>query len=158
MSHDIVALAHGAPDVQATVSELAAAGERVQPVAAGSAVHLCGEDGRPLVSVEAPQFIQVPGEVERLVGPETAEQAGTPTWWVEARASSAIAGATELARRFAEQIVQNYGGVLWAPAASELTEHAVPGEEPVPAADDPGGAAPPGDPVDERPGEEGARP
>lgn len=134
MSHDVVALVHGAPDVQATVSQLIAEGERVRLVPAESAVHLCGEDGRPMVSVEAPQFIQVPGEVERLVGPETAAQAGTPVWWVEARAASAIAGSADVARRFAEQVVQNCGGVLWAPAVAEPVRHTVPGEEPVPGA------------------------
>lgn len=142
MSHDVVALVHGAPDVQATVSQMIAEGERIRLVPAESAVHLCGEDGRPMVSVEAPQFIQVPGEVERLVGPETAEQAGTPVWWVEARAASAIMGAADVARRFAEQVVQNCGGVLWAPAVSEPVRHTVPGEEPVP--DDPAAGSEPG--------------
>ncbi|HEY3685676.1 MAG TPA: hypothetical protein VGL93_21775 [Streptosporangiaceae bacterium] len=132
MSHDVVALVRGAPDVQATVSQMIAAGERVHLVPAESNVHLCDDDGRPLVSVEAPQFIQVSGEVERLVGPETAEQAGTPVWWVEARAASAVVGAADVARRFAEQVVQDCGGVLWAPTVSEPVRHAVPGEEPVP--------------------------
>lgn len=137
MSHDVVALVHGAPDVQATVSQMIAEGERVRLVPAEPAVHLCGEDGRPMVSVEAPQFIQVPGEVERLVGPETAAQAGAPVWWVEARAASAIVGAADVARRFAEQVVRNCGGVLWAPTVSEPIRHAVPGEEPVPGAPEP---------------------
>lgn len=119
MSYDVVALVHGAPDVQAVVSQMIAGGERVRLVPADPAVHLCGEDDRPMVSVEAPQFIQVPGEVERLLGPEMAERAGTPVWWVEVRAASAIDGASEVARRFAEQIVQSSGGVLWAPAATE---------------------------------------
>lgn len=132
MSHDVVALVHGAPDVQAAVSQMIAAGERVHLVPADETVHLCGEDGRPMVSVEAPQFIQVPGEVERLVGPETAAQAGTPVWWVEARAASAIVGAADVARRFAEQVVQDCGGVLWAPTVSEPVRHTVPGEEPIP--------------------------
>ena len=132
MSHDVVALVHGAPDVQATVSQMIAEGERVRLVPGESAVHLCGEDGRPMVSVEEPQFIQVAGEVERLVGPETAAQAGAPVWWVEARAASAVVGAADVARRFAEQVVQDCGGVLWAPAISEPVRHTVPGEEPVP--------------------------
>lgn len=119
MSYDVVALVHGAPDVQAVVSQMIAGGERVRLVPADPAVHLCGEDDRPMVSVEEPQFIQVPGEVERLVGPELAERAGTPVWWVEVRAASAIDGASGVAHRFAEQIVQTSGGVLWEPAEPE---------------------------------------
>jgi len=150
MSHDVVALVHGAPDVQATVSQMIAEGERVRLVPAESAVHLCGEDGRPMVSVEAPQFIEVPGEVERLVGPETAAQAGTPVWWVEARAASAIVGAADVARRFAEQVVQNCGGVLWAPTVGEPARHTPPGEEPVPfEPEPPAGEAEPDPPADE---------
>lgn len=122
MSYDVVALVHGAPDVQAVVSQMIAGGEPVRLVPADPAVHLCGEDDRPMVSVEEPQYIQVPGEVERLVGPEMAAQAGTPVWWVEVRAASAIDGASDVARRFAEQIVRSSGGVLWAPAAEPVRD------------------------------------
>lgn len=139
MSYDVVALVHGAPDVQAVVSQMIAGGERVRLVPADPAVHLCGEDDRPMVSVEEPQYIQVPGEVERLVGPEMAAQAGTPVWWVEIRAASAIDGSSDVARRFAEQIVQASGGVLWDPAPER------PGARPADPGFEPEPGPPPGD-------------
>ena len=149
MSYDVVALVHGAPDVQSVVSQMIAGGERVRLVPADPAVHLCGEDDRPMVSVEEPQYIQVPGEIERLVGPETAAQAGTPVWWVEVRAASAVEGASEVARRFAEQIVETSGGVLWAPAAADAAPGVVPGEEPVDTPEPPDARSAGLDPEDE---------
>ena len=54
----------------------------------GAVLRLCAPDGRPLVSVEAPLLVQVPGEAERLLG----RNVPVPFWWTEARASGAVPG------------------------------------------------------------------
>ncbi|MBU5944305.1 hypothetical protein ACPC37_19380 [Streptomyces griseoincarnatus] len=69
-------------------AHLGAAGQPVRggPEAAvtaearGAVLRLCAPDGRPLVSVEAPLLVQVPGEAERLLG----RNMPVPFWWTEA--------------------------------------------------------------------------
>ena len=70
MSHDVVALCARQPDAGTTLAALQACGPelRVAAVERGSLVQLCAEDGRPLVTVEGARLVQVPGEVQRLLG------------------------------------------------------------------------------------------
>jgi hypothetical protein len=121
MSRDVVALVPVMPDVRDIVAGMLAAGPElgVRPVERGPVVQLCDQDGRPLVSIELPVLVRVPGEVERLLGPGLGEGDGAvqvPVWWVEARAPSARAGAEALARRFAETVAERLGGLVWPPA------------------------------------------
>ena len=70
MTYDLVALVDGRPSSADVLAGLAAAGEElgVRAVSGGAVVQLCGEDNLPLVSIELPLLIQVPGEVERMLG------------------------------------------------------------------------------------------
>jgi hypothetical protein len=118
VTRDVVALLPAAPEVADVVAALRAAGERfgVRQAAAGSVLQLCDDQGLPLVSIEVPVLVQVPGEVERLLGAEIAGRLPPPPlWWVEARAPSARDGAERLGRRFAEALAARCGGVVWSP-------------------------------------------
>lgn len=114
MTSDVVALLTGMPDPKAIVAGMAAAGADlgVRRVANGAVLQLCDSEGRPLVSIEVPLLVQVPGEVERLLGPETAGRVTTPVWWLEARARD---GRGDLARAVADELVRRLGGVVWPP-------------------------------------------
>ncbi|WP_267596002.1 hypothetical protein [Carbonactinospora thermoautotrophica] len=118
MTYDVVALLPSLPDVRDTLEAVIAVGGRdFRFASAGNDAVLClyDRDGWPVLAVENPFLVQVPGEVERLLGPEVAADAPTPTWWVEIRAPSARIGAPELARAFAAALVERVGGVVWQP-------------------------------------------
>ena len=119
MTRDAVALLAAAPDVRDVAAALLAAGERfgVRPAAAGAVVQLCDTQGRPLVSIEVPVLVRVPGEVERLLGEGLAGVPAPPLWWGETRAPSGREGAERLARRFAETLAARCQGVVWPPEA-----------------------------------------
>jgi hypothetical protein len=118
VTRDIVALLAVAPDVHDVAAALLAAGERfhIRSAAAGAVVQLCDDRGRPLVSIEVPVLVRVPGEVERLLGDRVAGMP-PPLWWVETRAPSGREGAERLARRFAETLAGRCRGVVWPPEA-----------------------------------------
>jgi hypothetical protein len=118
VTRDVVALLPAAPEVGDVAAALRAAGERfgVRQAAQGSVMQLCDEQGRPLVSIEVPVLVQVPGEVERLLGAEVAARLPPPPlWWVETRVPSAREGAERLGRRFAEALAARCGGAVWPP-------------------------------------------
>jgi hypothetical protein len=110
VTHDVIALCERQPDTGTTLAALQACGPdlRVAAVERGSLVQLCAEDGRPLVTVEGARLVQVPGEVQRLLGVADAPH---PAWWVEARAVDP--GAAAIARRFAAALLSETGGVSW---------------------------------------------
>ncbi|SBW22828.1 hypothetical protein [Protofrankia symbiont of Coriaria ruscifolia] len=114
MTVDVIALCRARPDIEASVTALVAASPhlRVVPVSHGAVMQLADDDGRPLVSIESPVLVQVPGEAQRLLGPEVS-MVDAPLWWVEARATSAREGTEDIARRFAHQLVCLLGGVVW---------------------------------------------
>jgi hypothetical protein len=118
MTRDVVALLATAPDVHDVAAALLAAGERfrIRSAADGAVVQLCDDQGRPLVSIEVPVLVRVPGEVERLLG-RVAGAPAAPLWWVEARAPSGREGAERLGRRFAEALAARCHGVVWPPEA-----------------------------------------
>lgn len=123
MTYDLVALVDGRPSSEDVLAGLAAAGEDlgVRAVSGGAVVQLCDEADQPLVSIELPLLVQVPGEVERMLGPAVGT-VDTPAWWVEIRAA-AREGARELAEKYADTLVGRLGGKVWtsagvAPAAS----------------------------------------
>jgi hypothetical protein len=113
MTYDLVALVDGRPSSDDVLAGLAAAGEElgVRAVSGGAVVQLCGDDNLPLVSVELPLLIQVPGEVERMLG-ATVGTVETPAWWVEIRAT-ARDGAREVAERYASTLINRLGGKVW---------------------------------------------
>jgi hypothetical protein len=139
MTYDLVALVDGRPSSDDVLAALAAAGAElgVRAVSGGAVIQLCDDDGNPLVSVEIPILIQVPGEVERMLGPSigTVE---TPAWWVELRAT-AREGARELAEKYASTLVGRLGGKVWS-AEAVTTADAPPDDAPD---DAPGGSSQP---------------
>jgi hypothetical protein len=113
MTYDLVALVDGRPSSDDILAGLSAAGEElgVRAVSSGAVVQLCDEDNLPLVSVELPLLIQVPGEVERMLGAAVGT-VETPAWWVEIRAT-ARDGAREVAERYANTLINRLGGKVW---------------------------------------------
>ncbi|MGB8945900.1 MAG: DUF6177 family protein [Streptomyces sp.] len=119
MTKDVIALTPKMPDINTLLAGLFAGGPDlgVNSLAEGAVVQLCAPNGRPLVSVEAPQFIQVPGEAQRLLGAEVITPDG-PYWWTEARASTAVEESERLAGSFAGRLTAVLGGTVWPPEAA----------------------------------------
>ncbi|GLY83953.1 hypothetical protein [Actinoallomurus iriomotensis] len=114
MTSDIIALVRNEPDIPTVVEGMIAFGEALRMVEAGpGARHLYDPEGRLLVSIEAPELVRVPGEVERLLGTQPADGVRLPAWWVEVRAAAGMPEARRIARRFAQDIVHWQGGMVW---------------------------------------------
>ncbi|MEC4016762.1 DUF6177 family protein [Streptomyces sp. H27-D2] len=120
MTKDVIALTPKMPDTWALLAGLYAGGPDLDVTTAhdGAVIQLCAPGGRPLVSVEAPLLVQVPGEAERLLGVREAEG---PYWWTEARASTAVPEAERLAGSVAGRLTALLGGTTW-PAAAGTTD------------------------------------
>lgn len=114
MTKDVIALTPKMPDVWALMASLYAGGSDLDLSAAadGAVVQLHGPGGRPLVSVESPVLVRVPGEAERLLGVHDME---TPFWWTEARASTAVPEAEKLAGVVCGRLNALLGGSTWPP-------------------------------------------
>lgn len=117
MTYDVVALVRRAPDVRALVDSMVDAGPDLKVVGAGegAVIRLCDDSGRALLSIEAAQEVEVPDEVERLLGPHTAAARPDPCWWVEARAAGSGPDPAGLAHRFADSLAARLGGTVWPP-------------------------------------------
>ncbi|MEV5198879.1 DUF6177 family protein [Streptomyces sp. NPDC053720] len=113
MTQDVIALTPQMPDTRTLLAGLLAGGPdlRVNRAGDGSVAQLCTAAGQALVSVEAPRYVQVPGEAARLLGPDV--DAESPVWWTEARATSAVEGAARLAGSVAGRLVAVHGGDIW---------------------------------------------
>jgi hypothetical protein len=120
MTYDVVALLDRQPTEEHLLAGLAGAGEDwgVRAVSGGAVIQLCDDEGAPVISIDTPSHVQVPGEPARLLGPELAD-VPCPVWWVEVRAT-AREGASELAWRYADTLVQRLGGRIWAPPPPPL--------------------------------------
>ncbi|TCC07648.1 hypothetical protein [Kribbella soli] len=116
MTYDLVALVDEPPSTEDLLAGLAAAGEElgVRAVSEGAVIQLCDDEDQPLVSIELPLLIQVPGEVERMLGTAVGSVT-TPAWWVEIRAT-ARDGAREFAERYATTLINRLGGQVWTSA------------------------------------------
>lgn len=116
MTRDVIALTPKMPNVWALMASLYAGGADLDLSAAadGAVVQLHGPGGRPLVSVESPVLVQVPGEAERLLGQRTE----APFWWTEARASTAVPEAERLAGVVCGRLTALLGGSTWPPEAA----------------------------------------
>ncbi|MFI0780610.1 DUF6177 family protein [Streptomyces sp. NPDC021212] len=112
MTKDVIALTRQMPEPGAVLAGLLSGGpdKLVDTTGEGAVVQLCDERGRPLVSVEAPLLVQVPGEAERLLG---ATEPPVPFWWTEARAATGVAEAERLAGTFAARLASLSGGSAW---------------------------------------------
>ncbi|TDD58551.1 hypothetical protein E1263_18730 [Kribbella antibiotica] len=124
MTYDLVALVDGRPSSEDVLAGLSAAGNDlgVRAVSGGAVVQLCNADDLPLVSIELPLLIQVPGEVERMLG-TTVGVVDTPAWWVEIRATSQD-GARELAEQYANTLIKRLGGKVWTSDGIRTPENA----------------------------------
>ncbi|WP_406428832.1 DUF6177 family protein [Streptomyces sp. NBC_01589] len=117
MTKDVIALTRRMPDPLAVLAGLLSGGpdKLVETVGEDAVVRLCDEQGRPLVSVEAPLLVQVAGEAERLLG---ATAPAVPFWWTEARATTGVEEAERLAGTFAARLITLAGGSAWPPEAA----------------------------------------
>ncbi|MGW1690375.1 DUF6177 family protein [Streptomyces sp. NPDC002399] len=113
MTQDVIALTPQMPDTKTLLAGLHAGGPDllVNRAGGGSVVQLCTAAGQALVSVEAPRYLQVPGEVDRLLG--SAVHAESPVWWTEARATTAVEEAGRLAGSVAGRLTAVHGGTVW---------------------------------------------
>ncbi|MFJ3517548.1 DUF6177 family protein [Streptomyces sp. NPDC090131] len=119
MTKDVIALTERMPDAMSVLAGLLAGGPdlRVESAGEGAVVQLCDADGRPLVSIEVPLMLQVPGEAARLLGPGAELSGDGPAWWVEARAAAGVPQAEQLAGAFAARLTMLLGGQVWPPDA-----------------------------------------
>ncbi|WP_208835552.1 DUF6177 family protein [Streptomyces alboniger] len=119
MTKDLITLTPDMPSVDTILAGLFAGGPDlgVSTVAQGPVVQLHAPDGHPLVSIEAPQLVHVPGEAERLLGSQVPLLQG-PFWWTEARATTAVPEAARLAGSFAGRVAAALGGTVWPPDAA----------------------------------------
>jgi hypothetical protein len=117
MTKDVIALTKKMPDPLSVLAGLLSGGpdRLVGAEGDGAVVRLHDEQGRPLVSVEAPLLVQVPGEAARLLG---ASEPEVPYWWTEARATTGVAEAEALAGTFAARLATLVGGTAWPPEAA----------------------------------------
>ncbi|MBT2457688.1 DUF6177 family protein [Streptomyces sp. ISL-86] len=117
MTKDVIALTERMPDPWTVLAGLLSGGpdKLVGTEGDGAVVQLCDEQGRPLVSIEAPLLVQVEGEAERLLG---ATPPPVPFWWTEARATTGVAEAERLAGTFAARLASLTGGSAWPPEAA----------------------------------------
>ncbi|MGD3111551.1 DUF6177 family protein [Streptomyces sp. YGL11-2] len=117
MTKDVIALTPRMPDPGAMLASLFAGGpdKLVDTMGEGAVVRLCDSEGRPLVSVEAPLLVQVPGEAERLLG---ATPPPIPYWWTEARSTTGVEEAEQLAGTFAARLAALADGSAWPPEAA----------------------------------------
>lgn len=145
MTKDVIALTPKMPDINTLLAGLFAGGPDlgINPLAEGAVVQLCAPGGRPLVSVEAPLLVQVPGEAQRLLGAEVAAPK-EPFWWTEVRASTAIEEGERLAGSFAGRLTAVLDGTVWPSEAAHTdvvpltpeTATAAPAPEAIPPAVD----------------------
>ncbi|MGA4880084.1 DUF6177 family protein [Streptomyces lydicamycinicus] len=117
MTKDVIALTRRMPDPWTMLAGLLSGGpdKLMDATGEGAVVRICDDEGRPLVSVEAPLLVQVPGEAERLLG---AAPPPVPYWWTEARATTGVEEAERLAGTFAARLATLADGSAWPPEAA----------------------------------------
>ncbi|ANP49565.1 hypothetical protein J2Z21_004966 [Streptomyces griseochromogenes] len=127
MTKDVIALTPKMPDTRSLLTGLYAGGPELNLTATddGAVIQLTTAAGLPLVSVEAPVLVHVPGEAERLLGPQPAVPE-PPFWWTEARASTAVPEAESLAGSVCGRLTMLLGGTTWPPEAAHTAHVTVP--------------------------------
>jgi hypothetical protein len=113
MTQDVIAFTPQMPDTKTLLAGLLAGGPDllVNRAGDGSVAQLCTAAGHALVSLEAPRYVQVPGEAARLLGADVGAE--SPVWWTEARATSSVEGAARLAGSVAGRLIAVHGGDVW---------------------------------------------
>ncbi|WP_340378929.1 DUF6177 family protein [Streptomyces sp. SS7] len=131
MTKDVIALTPKTPDQASLLAALHAGGPDLELTATDddAVIQLCTAAGRPLVSVEAPLLVHVPGEAERLLGAGTTAP-DPPYWWTEVRASTATPEAERLAQSVGGRLTMLLGGAIWPPGAAHTSRVTVPDEPP----------------------------
>ncbi|MER6358675.1 DUF6177 family protein [Streptomyces sp. NPDC001634] len=134
MTTDVIALTPKMPETRSLIAGLFAGGPDLGLTAAddGAVLQLRTRSGRPLVSVEAPLLVHVPGEAERLLGTGVSAPP-LPYWWTETHASTGAPGAERLAGSVCGRLTALLGGTVWPPGAA--TTHVVTIPEGPPASD-----------------------
>ncbi|WNM29215.1 DUF6177 family protein [Streptomyces sp. Li-HN-5-11] len=137
MTKDVIALTEKMPDGTTLLAALYAGGTDLSLTATndGAVIQLCTPDGRPLVSVEAPFLVHLPGEAERLLGSDIAPPQ-PPYWWTEVRASTAVASAESLAGSVCGRLTTLLGGTSWPRGAATTHVITTPANPPPPGTKD----------------------
>ncbi|MFI2431345.1 DUF6177 family protein [Streptomyces sp. NPDC018693] len=119
MTRDVIALTPKMPDSRSLLTALHAGGPDLGLVATddGAVIQLCTAAGRPLVSVESPVLVHVPGEAHRLLGDRVAAPE-LPFWWTEMRASTDVPEAISLAGSVCGRLTTLLGGTVWPPGVA----------------------------------------
>ncbi|WP_328538098.1 DUF6177 family protein [Streptomyces sp. NBC_00344] len=143
MTKDVIALTRKMPDIWTILAGLYAGGPDLNVSSAhdGAVIQLRARGGRPLVSIEAPFLVQVPGETERLLGAGV-QPPGQPFWWTDIRASTAIPEAEALAGSVAARLNALLGGTVWPPSAAGTGVVGTPADDDVAAHPAPDNAEP----------------
>ncbi|MFI2430765.1 DUF6177 family protein [Streptomyces sp. NPDC018693] len=119
MTKDVIALTPKMPDGRSLLTALHAGGPDLGLAATddGAVIQLCTAAGRPLVSVESPVLVHVPGEARRLLGDQVAAPE-LPFWWTELRACVGLPEAPSLAGSVCGRLTTLLGGTVWPPRAA----------------------------------------
>lgn len=131
MSRTLVALLEHPPGVPGLTRALTAAGPalRVRLAADGALIQLREETGRLVASVQAAQRLAASAEAERLMGTALPDTLPAQPWWVETRttdAGLANPATRQAMRRFADTLVEWYGGLVWHPEEHLPEPHGFP--------------------------------
>ncbi|MFE0683774.1 DUF6177 family protein [Streptomyces sp. NPDC058961] len=128
MTYDVIAITPTMPDAKALLAALHAGGPdlRVGRGADSAVAQLRHADGRLLVSIEAPRFLQLPGETRRLLGPIGDVAPAAPVWWTEVRGTSAVTESRRLAGSVAGRLTALLGGITWPREAAHTDVVSVP--------------------------------
>ncbi|MER7170350.1 DUF6177 family protein [Streptomyces mesophilus] len=120
MPQDIIALTPKMPDQQTLLASLYAGGPEaiLTQDPDGAHLQLRSPEGQVVVSLEAPLYVQVPGEVERLLG--IGAEADAPVWWTEIRATAGVEEARQLAASVAGRLKAVLGGASWPPEVTQV--------------------------------------
>ncbi|MFD9107060.1 DUF6177 family protein [Streptomyces bottropensis] len=134
MTKDVIALTPKMPDTRTLIAGLFAGGPDLGLTSTedSAVLQLHTHAGCPLVSVEAPLLIHIPGEAERLLGPDVSPPP-PPYWWTETRASTAVPEAEPLAGSVCGRLTTLLGGTVWPRGTGTTRVVAVPQE---PSADE----------------------
>lgn len=76
------------------------------------AVLVLARGEHPVITVEAPVLVRVPGEASRLLGP-TMRQADGPAWWVHYHYAAGDTEAAALAAEAGHRLALRCDGALW---------------------------------------------
>ncbi|MFI7399682.1 DUF6177 family protein [Streptomyces sp. NPDC049541] len=127
MTKDVIALTPKMPDTRSLLAGLHAGGPELSLTATddGAVLQLCTPGRRPLVSVEAPVLVHVPGEAERLLDFQVTAP-DVPFWWTETRASTAVPEAEPLAGSVCGRLTMLLGGTSWPPGAAHTAHVPIP--------------------------------